>query len=59
MNNTFYVLQSNTLIKERPTAVGFMNPSRLEHNLGMNWWGTTNTRISASLAASTTSGTAT
>lgn len=37
MNDTFYILLNNTLIKERPTAEGFMNPSRLEHNLGMNW----------------------
>lgn len=59
INNTFHILCYNTLIKESPTAVGFMIPSRLEHNFGMNWWGTTNTKISASLAASAASGTAT
>jgi len=52
-------LSVNTLIKESAVAEGFMNPTRLEHNFGMNWWGTTNTKISASLAASAASGTAT
>lgn len=47
------------MIKESPTAVGLISPSRLEHNFGINWWGTTNTNMSAPLAASITSGTAT
>lgn len=52
-------MPDNTLIKESAVAEGLMNPTRLAHNFGMNWWGTTNTKISASLAASTASGTAT
>lgn len=59
MVNDLYIEISNTLIKESPTAVDFIEPTRLVHNLGINWWGTTNTKISASLAASIASGTAT
>lgn len=34
--NKFYISLGNTLIKDSPTAVGFINPWRLEHILGMN-----------------------
>ena len=48
-----------TLIKDSPTALSLILPSIAAHNPGMNWWGTTKMSMSASLAASTTSGTAT
>lgn len=47
-----------TLIRDRPTAVGFMLSSSVEHNVRINWCGKTKMRMSASFAASTTSGTA-
>lgn len=50
---------SNPLIKDKPTAVGLILPKSVADKPLINWWGTTKIRMSASLAASTTSGTAT
>lgn len=50
---------SKPLISDNATAVGFILPNNCLHWPGTNWCGTTKMRISASLAASTRSGTAT
>lgn len=50
---------SKPLISDRPTAFGLIFPNNCLHWAGMNWCGTTKIRMSASLAASTKSGTAT
>lgn len=54
--NLFYLL---TLIREIPNAVFLILPASWLQTFGTNWWGSTHTRRSASLAASATSGTAT
>lgn len=48
-----------TLIKDKPTAVGFILPHKASHWFLMNWWGTTKINISASFDDSTRSGIAT
>lgn len=47
------------LDQEIAMAFGLILPSSCLQKLGMNWWGTTKIRMSAFLAASTRSGTAT
>lgn len=53
------LLKINTLISDTPTAVGLILSSKVAQSVLMNWWGITKIRISASFAASMTSGTAT
>lgn len=47
------------MIRDNPIAVGLILPNKDEHNGRINWCGTTKIKISATFAASTTSGTAT
>ena len=47
-----------TLMREIPSASLLILPFMVSHTRPMNWWGMTNTRMSASLLASTRSGTA-
>lgn len=55
---TYQSVKLNTLINEIAIAVGLIFPCICCNNLLINWWGTTKIKISASLVASTTSGTA-
>lgn len=50
--------QRLTLMREIPIASFFILPLMVSHTLPTNWCGMTNTKMSASLEASTTSGTA-
>lgn len=50
--------QSQTLMRDIPSASLLTFPFIVSHTLAINWWGITNTKMSASLDASTRSGTA-
>lgn len=50
--------QSRTLMSDIPTASFFILPLMVSHTFPTNWCGITNTKMSASLDASTRSGTA-
>lgn len=57
-DNEINCFLKHTLMRDRPIAVGFMLSNSVEHNVRINWCGKTKMRMSASFAASTTSGTA-